>query len=302
MVTDSTAVIVLHYKNTDDTLACLDSLYENNPSYRVIVVANATNPGELSRMTATHDWVAWIPVEANVGFSAGNTLGMHAAYADGCEHFILLNNDTTVPKGFVQSFMRSVASKKIKGLVSPKIYFAPQCEYHADRYSSEERGHVLWYAGGHIDWSNVYASHRGVDEVDTGQYNEAIPSDFATGCCMYIPRAVIESIGYFDEKYFLYYEDVDYSVRARRAGFSVWYDPSVHMWHKNAATSDKPGSALHQYYQTRNRLYFGYKYAQMRTKKSLALESGRMIVHGGIQRRAVIDYYLGRMGKMYETD
>lgn len=301
MVTNSTAVIVLHYKNCDDTLACLDSLYETHPSYRVIVVANAANPGEISRMSAIHDWVAWIPVEGNVGFSAGNTLGMQAAFSDGCEHFILLNNDTTVPKGFVPSFIESITAKKLGGLISPKIYFAPHCEYHSDRYTSEERGQVIWYAGGQIDWSNVYASHRGVDEVDKGQYNTVVPVDFATGCCMYISRAVMQSIGFFDEKYFLYYEDVDYSVRAKRAGYPVLYDPSVHMWHKNAASSDKPGSVLHQYYQTRNRLYFGYKYAPSRTKKSLAIESGRMILRSRVERRAVIDYYLGRMGKMYET-
>lgn len=301
MVTHSAAVVVLHYKNCDDTLACLDSLYEAHPSYRVIVVANAASPGEISRMSAVCDWVAWIPVEGNVGFSAGNTIGMQAAFEDGCQHIILLNNDTVVPKGFISSFIQSIESKKFTGLVSPKIYFAPHCEYHADRYTSEERGKVIWYAGGKIDWSNVYASHRGVDEVDTGQYNEAVPVDFATGCCMYISRAVIQSAGFFDEKYFLYYEDVDYSVRAKRAGFEVFYDPSVHIWHKNAASSDAAGSLLHRYYQTRNRLYFGYKYAPARTKKSLLIESMRMLLGGGVEQRAVADYYFRRMGKMYET-
>ena len=125
--------------------------------------------------------------------------------------------------------------------------------------------------------------------------------DFATGCCMYISRAAIESIGFFDEKYFLYYEDVDYSVRAKQAGFGVFYDPSVHIWHKNAASSDKPGSLLHRYYQTRNRLYFGFKYAPSRTKKSLLMESVRMLLGGGVERKAVLDYYVRRMGKMYET-
>jgi len=156
---------------------------------------------------------------------------------------------------------------------------------------------VIWYAGGIIDWDNILAKHRGIDEVDRGQYEETSETPFATGCCMLIRKEVVEKIGLLDEKYFLYFEDVDYSLRAKKAGFKIVYFPKAHLWHKNAASSGKPGSATHVYYQTRNRLYFGFKYASLSTKKSLFFDSLKMIMKNNLHKKACLDYYLGRMGK-----
>lgn len=112
---------------------------------------------------------------------------------------------------------------------------------------------------------------------------------------MLISRDLIEHIGLLDEKYFLYYEDVDYSIRAIKAGFKIYYLPKAHIWHKNASSSGKPGSKLHIYYQERNRLYFGFKYASIKTKKSLIFDSLRILFKGNVYRDAIVDYYSGRM-------
>ncbi|OGL47210.1 MAG: hypothetical protein A2161_14515 [Candidatus Schekmanbacteria bacterium RBG_13_48_7] len=181
------------------------------------------------------------------------------------------------------------------GLVSPKIYFAKGYEFYKKRYQKSDLGKIIWYAGGLVDWKNMYATHRGVDEVDYGQYARSCDTEFATGCCLLIKKKVIDTVGLFDRNYFLYFEDLDLSIRSKNMGFKVKYYPEVYLWHKNAASSDKPGSKIQVYYQTRNRLYFGYKYATLSTKKSLFLDSLRLLKKGNPYTSGVIDYYLGRM-------
>lgn len=209
-----------------------------------------------------------------------------------------MNNDTIVSQDFLTSLIDFAKDKEDLGIVSPKIYFAPGFEYHKDRYKKADQGKVIWYAGGKIDWENIYASHIGVDEVDQGQYDKAKEIDFATGCCMLIKRDVLEKVGLFDKNYFVYFEDVDLSTRAKKAGFKVYYTPNTFLWHKNASSSGKPGSSLHVYYQTRNRLYFGLKYAHIKTKIHLIRDALFMTFGGNpAQKKACLDFFTNKMGK-----
>lgn len=294
------AVIILHYKGEDDTKECLGSLFRrtaNKRQLQVILVINGASSSFSSDLQKNYPQIETIVTGENLGFAEGNNVGIKKAIEFGSSQIILLNNDTLVAQEMVDELISFVETDKSIGLVSPKIYFASGYEYYQDRYKKEEKGKVIWYAGGQIDWANVYPSHRGVDEVDNGQYDETQETDFATGCCMLIKRNVIDEIGLLDKKYFLYFEDIDYSLRAQKAGFKVFYYPKTHLWHKNASASGKPGSTLHLYYQTRNRLYFGLQYASFWTKKSLILDSIRQLMKEGVYRKAVLDYYTKKMGK-----
>ena len=297
---DKTAVIVLHYKGEKDTRECLKSLFQKKVSrnrLNIIVVINSGSENFLRQLKEEFPDIVPIESKKNTGFAKGNNLGINKALTLDCENIILLNNDTIVGNSFIDEFVSFAEKDSPLGLLSPKIYFARGYEYHSNRYKEIEKGKVIWYAGGVIDWQNIYAFHRGVDEVDRGQFDQVEETDFATGCCMLIKKSVIKKIGLLDEKYFLYFEDVDYSIRARQNGFQVVYYPKVNIWHKNAASSDKPGSGLHIYYQTRNRFYFGFKYAVPRTKRALTIESIKMLFRGNMYQKAVIDFYLRKMGK-----
>lgn len=293
-----TAVIILHYKNTADTVACLSSLLakEKKLPFTVFVVAVEETEAFMQDLKKKFPLVGGTVTSRNVGFAAGCNIGIQKALSEGAAHIILLNNDTIVSSKLVLSLSSYAQTHPAAGLISPKIYFAAGYEYHKERYTPKERGTVIWYAGGILDWATVLASHRGVDQVDKGQFNSDCPTDFATGCCMLITREAIDKVGLLNEDYFLYFEDVEFSCRVQKAGMQVTYYPEAHLWHKNAASSDKPGSKLHVYYQTRNRLAFGMKYAPFRTKIALIRESIRMMMGGGIAGKAVRDYYSGRMG------
>lgn len=295
------SAVIIHYKNISDTEDCLKSLLKSaaadKSKLNIVVVANSDlNITDLSVGNAKN-LIKIINPGVNSGFARGNNIGISQALESDCEYILLLNNDAIVPEKFMNNLTGFIGKNSDWSILSPKIYFAPGCEYHGERYQDKDRGKVIWYAGGILDRANIYASHRGVDEIDRGQYDKLSNTDFATGCCMLIKREVVDKIGLFDPKYYLYYEDVDYSVRAVNRGLRVIYSPNFFLWHKNAASSQKPGSPLHVYYQTRNRLYFGFKYSGLRTRKSLFLDSIGLMIKGGPYFKAVRDFYLGAMEK-----
>jgi GT2 family glycosyltransferase len=181
--------------------------------------------------------------------------------------------------------------------VSPKIYFYPEREFHQDAYTKEERGKVVWYAGGLIDWENVYAYHRGVNEVDHGHFNTPEETMFATGCCIGVRAEVIREVGKLNQDYFFGLEDLEWSMRVKAAGYTIWYQPDAVIWHKNAGSSGGSGSEIHQYYQTRNRLLFGMRYASVKTRIHLIKQAVNQMVSGNThEKMGTKDYFLHRLG------
>lgn len=239
----------------------------------------------------------FINTGTNLGFAGGNNAGIKDAIKRKPDYMVLMNNDLLLPKDLLQKLIKIVESDKKIGLLAPKMYFAKGFEYHKDRYKKSELGKVFWYAGGEIDWDNIYTEHRGVDKVDKGQYDKEQETGVANGACVVIRSKLIEEVGYLREKYFLYWEDADYSERAKRAGWKVVYTPETHLWHKVSQASGI-GSKLNDYFLTRNRLDFGMRFAKPRTKIALLKESAKMLFSGREwQKIGVRDYYLRRFGK-----
>src|SRR3989344_5999106 len=204
----------------------------------------------------------------NLGFAGGNNVGLIDAIKRGADYVLFLNNDVILPDDLLVQLVKVAESNEKIGLVAPKIYFAKGFEFHKKRYKKSDLGKVIWYAGGQIDWQNIIGIHLGVDEIDQGQFKKRKIS-FATGCCMLISADVFHKIGMLDEKYFLYLEDMDLSYRAQKAGFKILFEPSAIIWHKNAASAGGSGSRLQEYYFTRNRLLFTFRYAKLKTKLAL---------------------------------
>lgn len=204
----------------------------------------------------------------NKGYSHGVNLGIKKALDMGYTQFAVINNDTRVAPSFTH-IVSSAIEKNPLTLIGGKIYYEKGFEYHADRYKDSQLGRVLWYAGGGVNWAHATPYHRGVDEVDQGQYDNIELTDFITGCLMCFDKDVIDTVGFWDVRYFLYFEDADYCERAKKNKIPLIYDPSITIWHKNAQSTGGPGSTLHQKYQRKNKVRFGLKYAPLRTKMHL---------------------------------
>lgn len=294
-------VSLVNFNGSKDTLSCLDFLDKvkiEEFKLHVVVVDNASTENFKTEKQYSNFELKIIRSNKNLGFSGGQNLGIKYGLENGVDYFVILNNDVILNENFLIELLRTFDQERDYGIVSPKIYFAKGHEFHKDKYEQKDLGKVIWYAGGKMDWKNVIGSHRGVDEVDNGQYDELIKTDFITGCCALIKREVFEKIGLFDEKYFLYYEDNDLSQRAKRAGFEIYYQPKAILWHLNAGSTGGSGSLLHDYYITRNRLLFGFKFASFKTKLALTRESFRLIIAGRKwQKKGVLDFYLRHFGK-----
>lgn len=201
----------------------------------------------------------------NKGYAFGVNEGIKEAIKDGFEKFCVINDDTYVDGDFVTSVIESIGSHP-HTLIGGKIYYASGYEYHKNRYEKKDLGRVLWFAGGEVDWEHSQPRHIGVDELDKKQFDTAGGTKFITGCLMIFDKKVVDSIGFWDESYFLYYEDADYCERAKRAGLKLFYDPSVVIWHMISQSTGGSGSDLHKKYQTNNLVKFSMKYAPLRTK------------------------------------
>lgn len=254
-------VVYNNYADLPDLFASFDTQIDT--SFQMFIADLSDKPKKIKLPE-----YAKLIVGKNKGYAYGLNLGIDAAMHDGLNHFICINNDTYVDKNFVTS-ARSAVEKHPASLIGGKIYYAPGYEYHKTSYDKKDLGRVIWYAGGYIDWDHAIAIHRGVDEVDRGQYDTEEKTDFVTGCLMIFDKKLIETAGKMDDSYFLYYEDTDLNERIKRAGCEIWYDPSIIMWHKNAQSTGGSGSGLHEKYQRKNRLIFGLKYAPLRTKLHL---------------------------------
>lgn len=295
-------ISLLNFNGLKNTLACLASLKNikiNNFKLTIVAVDNSSKEEfDLKSISLGDVPLVVIKNNKNLGFSGGNNVAIKYALEKGADYVLILNNDTYVDKDFLAELLKVAEQDNSIGILVPKIYFAPGFEFYKDRYSQKERGKVFWYGGGEMDWANVIGHHRGVDEVDKGQYDKTKETETATGCCMMIRREVFEKVGLLDDKYFLYYEDSDLSMRAKRKGFKIVYVPNSIIWHKNAGSAGGSGSELQDYYIARNRLIFGMRYAPIKAKFALFRESIKVFLTGRYwQRRGALDFYLGKLRK-----
>jgi len=295
-------VIILSWNRKDDTLETIDSLAKSNVDgfeLEIMIVDNGSTDGSveaLKKLRNKYPKIRTIFNRENLGFAEGNNIGMRDALRRGFDYITLLNDDTFVDKDLVKNIFLEHRRYPDAGAISAKIYFVEGFEFK-DRYQKEDLGKVIWYAGGDIDWANVYGSNHGVDEVDNGQFDKAGETDFATGCFVMYKAKALREVGLYDKRYFAYMEDADHARRLKKSGWKVLYSPKGRLWHK-VSQSSGIGSELNDYYLTRNRMIFGMKYASMRTKFALFRESVKLLLNGRQwQKIGTRDFYLGRWGK-----
>jgi GT2 family glycosyltransferase len=292
------AIIIVNWNGKKDTLECLQSLQKISTfgnEVMIVVVDNNSKDGSQKEIHTAYPEVTILNQTKNLGFTGANNVGMRHAINSGSDFIWLLNNDTVVGKN-VLKIIEGFSGGHI-GVAGSKILFSSGHEYHKDRYAAKDLGKVLWYAGGIIDWKNMFASHRGVDEVDVGQYDTCTETDFVTGCSMMIVADVVKKVGYFDDRFFAYLEDLDYCLRVKQAGYRILYNPESVLWHKNAGSSGGSGSTLQQYYMERNRFIVGFRWAPLRTRFALLREALRVMAGSNqIRKKAITDFFLGRFG------
>ena len=258
------AVITVVYENytiLDDYFASFNNQTDKN--FHIFVVDTSIS----KKKVTLPDFASYLPA-INKGYAFGVNVGLKEAIKQDFSLFAVTNSDITVQNNFIEKTLASITAHP-SSLIGGKIYYAKGYEYHKNRYSESDKGNVLWYTGGINDWANCQTKHRGVDEVDSDIYNTFEKTDFITGCLMCLDKKVLDTVGFWDESYFLYYEDADYCERAKKKHVRLFYDPSIVIFHKNAASTGGSGSSIQIKYQQNNQLKFGLTYAPLKTKLHL---------------------------------
>jgi GT2 family glycosyltransferase len=220
------AVVVLNWNGKALTLDCVRSLLEiQTPNVETVVVDNASSDGSAEAVRQSFgDQVTVIVNDDNLGFAAGNNVGIQFALRNGADFVLLLNNDTVVDTDLINGMLRPFEADATVGITGPKIYY----------YDPPDQ---IWFAGGELFLARGVSRHIGIRETDRGQFDEQRVVDYVTGCALMARREVFELAGFLDPSYVAYYEDADLCMRARRAGFSIVYAPEGKVWHKISAST-----------------------------------------------------------------
>lgn len=234
--------ITVMYNHLDDTVEFLQSALQlTYPNIEIIVVDNASPKDRpTDSVKAQFPTVKFIQSDKNLGFAGGNNLGFKEAKG---EYLFLLNNDTVMPRGFLEPIIDFMVAHPQVGMVSPKVLYPD--------------GVTIQYAGARAIHPLTGRGKRyGLFEKDSGQYDKINPTDLGHGAALVVTRRAFESVGPMCEDYFLYYEEHDWCEDMKRKGFQFYYVGTTHIIHKESVSTGGEESPLKVYYMTRNRLLF----------------------------------------------
>lgn len=242
------SIITVNYNGLKDTCELIDTIPFDDYSLEVIVVDNGSKVDEAVEIKKRYPHVIVIRSEQNLGFAGGNNLGIKEAKG---KYLYFINNDTLIYQGenrekaknSLQALIDRLESSDKIGVVCPKIYF-----------SWEEK--LIQFAG-YTPLSRVTIRNRaiGCGEKDKGQHDTPHPTPYAHGAAMMVKRKAVDKAGLMPECYFLYYEELDWSMMMRRAGYDIWYEPAATIYHKESQSTGQ-NSPLRTFYITRNRLLY----------------------------------------------
>lgn len=251
----TTIVVNWNLKNT--TERCLRALQESSQPCRTILVDNGSNDGSVEYLGALFPQVEFFCLPDNTGFSHACNQAIQKALDDkNTDYIFLLNNDALVHPDCLGELILAAQTHPKAGIFGPKIYY----------WGSEK----IWYAGARQRRGVLAATDTGRGQMDHGQFAQLRSVDYIFGAAMMIRRSVFESIGLFDERFFLYLEDLDFCLRARAAGFELLFVPQSQVWHMiSASTQHNP--ALRRYYHIHSTLLFLQKHLPSRLMPHAAL-------------------------------
>lgn len=240
------SIVILNFNGLDDTTECVNSLGSlAYPNYDVVVVDNGSRDDQASVLEQRFGgWIRVIRAPTNRGVPEGWNIGIrHALGQLHPQYVLLLNNDVVAAPDFLSQLV-TVAEQQGAAACGPKVLY----------YDSPT---TLQSAGGRINLWLGRTALVGQNETDFGQYDQARDVDWLSGCCMLIRAEALRSVGLFDPQYFLYFEDSDWCLRARKGGHRLLFVGAASIWHKSAGSRI---SLTKLHFMARNHLLFMRKH------------------------------------------
>ena len=214
--------IILNYNGKDFLLSCIESLYKSDyPNLEIVVVDNNSTDGSLEDAREKFSRLHFIKNSENMGFAAGNNVAIRFALEKMADYVFLLNNDAVVEPDAISKLVTEAGKDSSGGVWSPVIL-------------SWDKSRV-WFAGGDVLWDKMKTFH-----ITTVPSDSPYQTGYVSGCAILIKKDVFKKIGLFDERFFLYYEDADFSHQAKKAGFKLIIIPSAIAYHAEQSEAENP--------------------------------------------------------------
>jgi hypothetical protein len=243
------AAVVVHWRDVEETLACVASL-QGEPLARVIVVENGTRAPVGAALAARAPAATLVRSAENRGYAGGANLGMRAALEAGADVVLLLNDDARVRAGACAAAAAALAADPRVAVVGPKVL-------------AREDPTRLWLAWGRVTFGPSLVALCGADAPDGPAWGVARDVDWVAGCAMWFRAAALARLGFLDEDFFAYHEEVEWCARARRAGLRVVYCPEAVVTHTGRGSHGGAGATrIRKYFAARNAVLFARRHAR----------------------------------------
>jgi hypothetical protein len=217
--------VVLAFNEWEATRECLTSLRALDPAPgHTLLVDNGSSDGTPDQTRAAFPEVEVLALGENRLFAGGVNAGLRRALEAGAASVLLLNNDVVLERQALRHLAAALEADPKRGAVSPKLYF----------WDPPDR---IWFAGGVVTKGFGLIRHRGVHQKDDAFRDGPRAVDYVSGAAVLLSRRALETVGLLDPDYVIYVEDVDWSARARKAGFTLWYEPQARGWHHVSRSS-----------------------------------------------------------------
>ena len=268
-----TGVVVLHFGDPEDTRACLRSLAgSHQPAAPLVVVDNGTRTLTAADVTALVPAAQFLALPENLGFAGGCNVGLRRALAAGAESVVLLNNDAQVAPDCLEALRQAADGSRVAA-VGAKVLSA----------TDPSR---LWAAWGNLTWRAALVEMVGRGEPDGPRFNTTHDVDTVPGTVMLLTRAALDDVGFFDERFFAYHEDLDWCTRARARGWRICFAPNARATHRGEGSFAVRGHATPaRYLAARNSVLFARKHGNFGQRLQLALTVGLSLPLASFQLR-----------------
>ena len=240
----SVFIVVLNYKNLEDTIACLASLRKITYNrYRIVVVDNDSQDGSYESLKEQETDCCILQSGENRGYAAGNNIGIRYALEQGADYVCILNNDVEVEPDFLTKLVQYMESEPDVGMTGPVVY-----EYD-QREKIQSAGFSICVRTGRAQplWQGKHKKELSGKHI--------IVSDGLSGTCLLVRREVLEKAGLIPECYFLFFEEMEWCLHVQKAGYKLVTVADAGVYHKGSATVNKMGT-VSRHYMARNRVLF----------------------------------------------
>jgi len=239
------AIVLINYLQDDLTIDCIKSIKKSDyKNIEIILINQLSTIDSETKFKSEFPELTFIPTQENIGYASACNLGIKKALERNTDYVCLLNNDTVVLPDTLTTLINGFGASNDIGIVGPKIFY----------FDKKDK---IWFGGGKLSLNKgAKTIHLDMNKMENGSDNTVKEVDFITGCALMAKREVFEKIGFLDEKYFAYFEEVDFCYRVKKAGYKILYIPQSKLYHKVSSTTKKYFSSLINYYKFRNRLYF----------------------------------------------